>query len=367
MPLALFGQVEAPGIRGMINLGLIAIAVLAGMVLLVIIAKYFSLWIQAKSTGAGVGMLGLIGMTLRKVDPAVIVRCKIMGIQSGLSEIDGMTTRGLEAHYLAGGKVQDVIRALIAAQRADIPLTFKRATAIDLAGRDVLAAVRTSVNPRVIDCPDPAKGRETIDGVAQDGIQLKVKVRVTVRTELGRLVGGATEETIIARVGEGIVTTIGSAATYKLILSDPAAISHHVLAKGLDAGTAYEILSIDIAAIDVGENIGANLQASQAEADMGVARAKAEGRRTLAVAFEQEMIAAIQEQRARVVLAEVDLAKQIASTFRTGKSKTGSNGPETSGRARHQRQPGDPLSSRQRPVAVRHGETSAEDALARAR
>ena len=194
----------------------------------------------------------------------------------------------------------NVVRALIAANRADIPLSYKRAAAIDLAGRNVLDAVQTSVNPKVIDCPDPTKGRQTIDAVAKDGIQLKVKARVTVRTNIDRLVGGATEETIIARVGEGIVTTIGSAESHKLVLENPDSISKRVLEKGLDAGTAFEILSIDIADIDVGDNIGANLQAAQAEADTRVARAKAEERRAFAVAMEQEILAAVQENRAKV-------------------------------------------------------------------
>ncbi len=195
----------------------------------------------------------------------------------------------------------NVVRALIAANRADIPLSYKRAAAIDLAGRNVLDAVQTSVNPKVIDCPDPTKGRQTIDAVAKNGIQLKVKARVTVRTNIDRLVGGATEETIIARVGEGIVTTIGSAESHKLVLENPDSISKRVLEKGLDAGTAFEILSIDIADIDVGDNIGANLQAAQAEADTRVARAKAEERRAFAVAMEQEMLAAVQENRAKVI------------------------------------------------------------------
>ena len=224
-----------------------------------------------------------------------------MAIQAGLAEKDGVTTRSLEAHYLAGGNVPNVIRALIAANRADIPLSYKRAAAIDLAGRNVLEAVQTSVNPKVIDCPDPTQGRLTIDGVAKNGIQLKVKAQVTVRTNIDRLVGGATEETIIARVGEGIVNAIGSAETHNQVLANPDSISKRVLEKGLDAGTAFEILSIDIADIDVGDNIGANLQALQAEADTRVARAKAEERRAFAVAAEQEMIATVQENRAKVV------------------------------------------------------------------
>jgi uncharacterized protein YqfA (UPF0365 family) len=214
-----------------------------------------------------------------------------------------LTTKDLESHYLAGGRVPNVVRALIAANRANIDLSFGTATAIDLAGRDILDAVTTSVKPKVIDCPDPARGRETVDAVAQDGIQLKAKARVTVRMNIDRLIGGATEETIIARVGEGIVTTIGSAITYKGVLENPDKISKQVLAKGLDAGTAFEILSIDIADVDVGENVGATLQAAQAEADMRRAKAEAEKRRAMAVAREQEMRALVVENEAKVPLA----------------------------------------------------------------
>ncbi len=278
----------------------------------ILFAKYFNLWIQAKTTHANIGLPELIGMTFRKVNPNIIVRSKIMAIQAGLSEKDGVTTRALEAHYLAGGNVPNVVVALIAANRADIPLSWKRASAIDLAGRNVREAIATSVNPKVIDCPDPAKGRNTIDAVAKDGIQLKVKARVTVRTNIDRLVGGATEETIIARVGEGIVTTIGSAESHKTVLENPDTISKRVLEKGLDAGTAFEILSIDIADIDVGDNIGANLQANQAEADMRVANAKAEERRALAVAMERE-------NRAHVVAAEAEVPQAIAEAFRSGR------------------------------------------------
>jgi uncharacterized protein YqfA (UPF0365 family) len=287
-------------------------------ILFVLFAKYFNLWIQAKTTRANVGLPELIGMTFRKVNPNIIVRSKIMAVQAGLTEKDGVTTRALEAHYLAGGNVPNVVRSLIAAQRADIPLSFKRATAIDLAGRNVLDAVQTSVNPKVIDCPDPTKGRQTIDAVAKNGIQLKVKARVTVRTNIDRLVGGATEETIIARVGEGIVTTIGSAENHNLVLENPDSISKRVLEKGLDAGTAFEILSIDIADIDVGDNIGANLQAAQAEADTRVARAKAEERRAIAVAMEQEQTAAVQANRAKFVAAEAEVPLAIADAFRKG-------------------------------------------------
>jgi uncharacterized protein YqfA (UPF0365 family) len=244
-------------------------------------------------------------MWLRKVDSRIIVLSKITAVQAGLQ----LTTKDLESHYLAGGRVPNVVRALIAANRASIDLSWKTATAIDLAGRDILEAVQTSVNPKVIDCPDPAKSRGTIDAVAQDGIQLKAKARVTVRANIQRLIGGATQETIIARVGEGIVTTIGSAITYKLVLENPDRISKAVLAKGLDAGTAYEILSIDIADVDVGDNVGAQLQAAQAEADMRRAKAEAEKRRAMAVAREQEMRALVVENEAKIPLAMADAFK----------------------------------------------------------
>jgi uncharacterized protein YqfA (UPF0365 family) len=224
----------------------------------------------------------------------------------------------LETHYLAGGDVIRVSKALIAANKANIPLNFQRAAAIDLAGRDVLDAVKTSVNPKVIDCPNPAMGRNTIDAVAKDGIQVRAKARVTVRANIERLVGGATEETIIARVGEGIVTTIGSAASYKDVLENPDNISKTVLQKGLDAGTAFEILSIDIADVDVGENVGAKLQADQAEADKRRFQAIAEQRRAAAQAREQEMSALVRENRAKVVLAEAEIPKAISDAFRQG-------------------------------------------------
>ena len=288
------------------------------IILCIFLAKYANLWLQAKMTSASITILELVGMSFRKVNPNIIVRSKIMAYQAGLSEKDGMTTRALEAHYLAGGNVPNVVRALIAANRADIPLSYKRAAAIDLAGRNVLEAVQTSVNPKVIPCPDPSSGRNSIDGVAKNGIQLKVKAKVTVRTNLDRLVGGATDETIIARVGEGIVNAIGSADTHEQVLERPDTISKRVLEKGLDAGTAYEILSIDIADVDVGDNIGANLQALQAEADTRVARAKAEERRAFAVAKEQEMIAQVQENRAKVVEAEAEIPRAIAEAFRAG-------------------------------------------------
>lgn len=297
-----------------IFLVLIALAVILGIIILALLARFLMLWIQAWASNAGISIFSLIGMSLRKIDPSVIVNTKIAAIKAGLN----ITTDQLEALYLAGGDVMNVVRALIAADKAGIPLTFERAASIDLAGRDIFAAVQTSVNPKVIDCPDPSKGRQTIDAVAKDGIQLKAKARVTVRTNLDRLVGGATEETIIARVGEGIVTTIGSAESYKDVLENPDRISKKVLEKGLDAGTAFEILSIDIADVDVGENIGARLQSDQAEADKRVAQAKAEVRRATAVAVEQEMKAKTQEMRAKVVEAEAEIPRAIAEAFRSG-------------------------------------------------
>lgn len=293
---------------------IVAIIALVAFVFLAIVAKFFKLWVQALFAHASITFGELIGMALRKVDPRVIVLSKIRAVQAGLD----VTTRDLESHYLAGGRVPNVITALIAANRANIDLSFKTATAIDLAGRDILDAVQTSVNPKVIDCPNPASGKTTVDAVAKDGIQVKAKARVTVRANIDRLVGGATEETIIARVGEGIVTTIGSANTYKEVLENPDLISKQVLEKGLDAGTAFEILSIDIADVDVGENVGAKLQADQAEADKRRFQAEAERRRAMALAREQEMRAATQENRAKVVLAEAEIPRAIAEAFRAG-------------------------------------------------
>ena len=281
---------------------------------LLLIFKYGWLYIQALSSGANVALIQLVGMTFRRVNARIIVDSRIMAKKAGLD----YDTPQLEAHYLARGNVPNVIRALIAADKAKIELSFDMACAIDLAGRDVLDAVKTSVNPKVIDCPDPTMGRQTIDAVAMDGIQLKAKARVTVRANIERLVGGATEETIIARVGEGIVTTIGSAETHKKVLENPDSISKRVLEKGLDSGTAFEILSIDIADIDVGENIGAKLQSAQAEADKRVAQAEAEKRRAMAVAREQEMTAMVVENRSKVVLAEAEIPKAISQAFREG-------------------------------------------------
>jgi len=297
-----------------LGVGVLIIVGLFLLILILIIGKFFKLWLQAKLSRADVKFTELIGMWLRKVDSRTIVLSRIMAIQAGLE----ISQRDLESHYLAGGRVPNVVRALIAANRANIDLTWKTATAIDLAGRDILEAVQTSVNPKVIDCPDPRKGKETVDAVAQDGIQLKAKARVTVRANIDRLIGGATEETIIARVGEGIVTTIGSSITHKSVLENPDNISKSVLSKGLDAGTAFEILSIDIADVDVGDNIGAQLQGAQAEADLKRAKAEAEKRRAMAVAREQEMRAMVEENRAKVVLAEAEVPKAISDAFRQG-------------------------------------------------
>lgn len=287
---------------------------IVALVFVILFIKFFGLWFRALLSGAPVGIAKLIGMWIRKVSPSVIVDSRIMLKKAGIP----IDTDLLETHYLARGNVFRVGLALVAANKANIPLTFQRAAAIDLAGRDVLEAVKTSVNPKVIDCPDPKKGRLTIDAVAKDGIQVKAKARVTVRANIERLVGGATEETIIARVGEGIVTTIGSSKDYKAVLENPDEISRNVLEKGLDAGTAFEILSIDIADVDVGDNIGAKLQADQAEADKRRFQAEAEKRRAAAQAREQEMVALVQENRAKVVLAEAEIPKAIADAFRKG-------------------------------------------------
>ncbi len=303
-------------IEGGSMLYLIVFAVLTLLVLgfLILFFKFFGLWFRALLSGAPVGMGRIIGMWLRHVNPSVIVDARIMLTKAGIP----VETDMLETHFLARGNVMRVSQALVAANKANIPLPFQRAAAIDLAGRDVLEAVKTSVNPKVIDCPDPSKGKTTIDAVAKDGIQLQVKARVTVRANIERLVGGATEETIIARVGEGIVTTIGSAESYKKVLENPDLISKTVLEKGLDAGTAFEILSIDIADIDVGANVGAKLQADQAEADKRRFQAEAEKRRAAAQAREQEMLALVQENRAKVVLAEAEIPLAIAEAFRKG-------------------------------------------------
>ena len=292
---------------------------LVAIVLVIMLSQFFSLWIQAKMTRAGIRLVDLVMMRFRKVNPNVIVRSKIMAVQAGLTKQYPISTNALEAHYLAGGNVPSVIRALVAARKARIDLDWQTAQAIDLAGRDVLEAVRTSVYPKVIDCPDPKRTAGTLDAVAADGIQLKARARVTVRTNIRQLVGGATEETVIARVGQGIVQAIGSTASYKEVLENPDSISQIVLQQGLEAQTAYEIVSIDIADIDVGDNIGARLQADQAEADMRVAEAKAEQRRAGAKAREQEMIAQTQENQAAVVLSESEVPEAISESFRSGR------------------------------------------------
>lgn len=298
--------------------GVVIAIVLVVLVVVIVIAammlQFLGLYVRALVSGARVSMLELIGMKLRKVPASVIVNSRIQATRAGLN----ITQAEMESHLLAGGDVPRVITAMIAASKANIDLPWKTATAIDLAGRDILEAIQTSVNPKVIDVPSAAMGRATIDGVAKNGIQLKVKARVTVRTNIKRLVGGATEETVIARVGEGIVTAIGSAMDHKDVLENPDHISKAVLAKGLDANTAFEILSIDIADIDVGENIGAKLQADQAESDKRRFQAEAEQRRAMAIAHEQENIAKQAENRAAVVLAEAEVPRAIAEAFRNG-------------------------------------------------
>jgi uncharacterized protein YqfA (UPF0365 family) len=325
----LLAQLEAPDNLSLYIIG--AVVVFFFLIFLALILTYGKLWFQAYMSNARVSLLGLVGMSLRKVDARVIVQAKIMALQAGVGTDPhtGITTRRLEAHYLAGGDVPRVIRAIIAAQRADIDLDFDRAAAIDLAGRDVLDAVQTSVNPKVIDCPDPNTSRSsTLSAIAKNGVELKVKARVTVRTNLQQLIGGATEETIIARVGEGIVTAIGSAESHLSVIENPDRISKAVLERGLDANTAFQIVSIDIADVDVGENIGARLQADQAEADTRVARAKAEERRAFAIAREQEMKAAVQENRALVIKSEAQVPMAMAHAFRSGNlnGKSSENG-----------------------------------------
>ncbi len=294
---------------------IIVVAVIVLFGVFTVMFTFFNLWFQAVMSKAGVSLPTIVAMRFRKVNPAIIVNNKVRLVKAGLDNVD---TGQLENHYLAGGNVTNVVSAVIAAANANIELQWGIGTAIDLAGRDILDAVNTSVNPKVIDCPDPRLGRATIDAVAKDGIQLKARARVTVRTNLSRLVGGATEETIVARVGEGIVSSIGSADSHKGVLENPDAISKAVLARGLDSGTAYEILSIDIADVDVGTNIGAKLMEDQAQADTKVAQAQAEKRRAMAVAQEQEFRAEEQKNRALVVLAEAEVPKAISDSFRSG-------------------------------------------------
>ncbi|MEM9081829.1 MAG: flotillin-like protein FloA [Verrucomicrobiota bacterium] len=297
---------------------LIGVGLLVGLVFILLLINFFNLWLQARVSGAPVGILNLLFMRLRKVPPGLIVNSRITAAKAGID----LSTDELEAHFLAGGDVNNVVLALVAADKAGIALPFPRACAIDLAtkdtGKTVLEAVRTSINPKVIECPNPATGVTKITAVAKDGIAVNVRARVTVRTNLERFVGGATEETVIARVGEGIVTSVGSAPSYKDVLENPDSISRLVLSKGVDAATAFEILSIDVADVDVADNIGARLQAEQAEADKQVAQAKAEMRRAAAVASEQEMAARTQEMRAKVVESEAQVPMAIAEAFRSG-------------------------------------------------
>ena len=306
--LPLLASLDATSIV-LIALGLVLLLVL------LFLAKYLSLYVRAVFSRANISLLELVGMGFRKVNAGLIVNSKIKMIQAGLD----ISTSELEAHYLTGGNVAAVVDALVAADRAGIELPFKTAAAIDLAGRDVRGAIRTSVDPKVIDCPNTESGKSVISAMAQDGIELRVKARVTVRTHIPRLVGGATEETIIARVGEGILTTIGSAKGHQEVLENPDTISRVVLSKGLDSGTAFEILSIDIADIDVGKNIGSELQTHQAQADLLVAQAKAEERKAMAIAREHEMKAEVAENQAKVVLAEAGVPEAIADAFRAGR------------------------------------------------
>ena len=311
--IPLLAQIEN---KGMLLLwGVLGVA---GLIATILLLNFGSVWVRAYASDASVTFGELIGLWLRRVPIGMIVDFRITAVKSGLA----ISIDQLNAHFLAAGNVEAVVQALIAAKKAGIHLDFDRACAIDLAtkgtGKTVLEAVRTSVNPKVIDCPAPGSGKVTIDAVAKDGIAVKVKARVTVRTNLDRFVGGATEETIIARVGEGIVTTIGSSVSYKAVLENPDRISKTVLEKGLDSGTAFEILSIDIADVDVGENVGAKLQAEQAEANKLIAQAQAEVRRAAAVATEQEMVARVSEMRARVVEAEAQVPLAMAEAFRNG-------------------------------------------------
>ncbi len=291
---------------------------IAGLVILFVVMSFINTWLKALLAGASVSMLTLIAMRLRGVPYGMIVDSRIMAVKAGLN----LTINQLEEHYLAAGNLIATIQALIASEKAGMDLSWNQACAIDLAtrgtGKTVGEAVRTSINPKVIDCPAPASGKTSIDAVAKDGIQVKVRARVTVRTNLERFVGGAQEETIIARVGEGIVTTIGSADTYKFVLENPDRISKVVLSRGLDSGTAYEILSIDIADVDVGDNIGAKLQEAQAEANKNMAQAQAEIRRAAAVALEQEMKARVEEMKAKVVEAEALVPQALAESLRNG-------------------------------------------------
>lgn len=293
------------GIEEILPIIIIGLIIVALIILFTLVPV--ALWISALAAGVKVSLLTLVGMRLRRVVPSRVINPLIKAHKAGID----VTTNQLESHYLAGGNVDRVVNALIAAHRADIALPFERGAAIDLAGRNVLEAVQMSVNPKVIETP-------FIAGIAMDGIEVKALARITVRANIDRLVGGAGEETVIARVGEGVVSTIGSSKTHKKVLENPDTISHTVLAKGLDSGTAFEILSIDIADVDIGKNIGAILQTDQAQADKNIAQAKAEERRAMAVALEQEMTAKVEEMRANVVEAEAEVPRALAEALRTG-------------------------------------------------
>ncbi len=319
MNALLFAQAQIQQNQGWLAEHPILVVALAALALgcvivLVVFFSFVQLWIQCFLTGAKIGIMDMVRMKLCKVDYAMIVRQKIALVQAGVK----VSTQEMEAHYLSRGNVQRVAAAVIAAHKAAMDLPWRVAAAIDLAGRDIYEAVKRSVDPKVIDCPDPTKGRATLDGVCKNGIQMKARARVTVRTKLDRLVGGATEETIIARVGEGIVKAIGSAEHHSDVLANPNLISQAVLRNSLDSQTAFEIVSIDVAEIDVGQNIGANLQADQAAADLRVAQANAEKRRALAVALEQEMRAKVEENRAQVVLAEAEVPRALSQALRDG-------------------------------------------------
>lgn len=309
---AILGQVL--GILGYVVLLIVAAA------LLFVVIGYGRLWLQAYSSGAGISLINLIGMTFRQVDMNRMVKAKVMIAQAGLDiGPAGLGTGAFEAQFLAGGSIENVVQAIIVANRAGIQLDFDQAAATDLAGRDILDAVRTSVSPRVFDCPTSKNqnGRQAISAISKDGVELLVHARVTVRTNLERLIGGASEETVIARVGQGIISTVGSAANHMDILCNPAQISKDLLCTGLDANTAFQIVSIDIARIDIGENVGARLQADQAEADMRTSQALAEVRRADAIAFQQEMTARVAENRAHLIAAQAAIPKAIGNYFRT--------------------------------------------------
>ncbi len=302
-----------------IKLIVLGVAGIGLLLILILVITFIQVWVKAMFSGVPISMFTLLGMRLRGVPYAEIVDTRITAAKAGLD----VTIEDLDRHYLAGGNLMPTVQALISARKARMNLNWEDATRIDLAtkgtGKTVVEAVRTSINPKVIDCPNPASGRVSIDGVAKDGIQVKVRARVTVRTNLEKFVGGAQEETIIARVGEGIVTTIGSADTYKFVLEYPDRISKVVLSRGLDSGTAYEILSIDIADVDVGENVGAKLQEAQAIANKNMAQAQAEIRRAAAVALEQEMKAKVHEMKAKVVEAEAQVPLALAESLKSGK------------------------------------------------